>query len=440
MDIYESISRAGGMNMKFPAYRVLAITRITALFYTAFLASVSPGISQADLSVHGFGEMNYYPGITGRGRTVINQQRLRLNVLASRGAYRLKVWTEMRKNDTGSRRPVREFLAPEVYGEFIGETFFARIGKQQIVWGSADGLFINDVVNPLDLREFLLPDLENVRLGQPSVRLQWRRSNWNVEGVWILKFAETKPALEMMGIPPEEDGPPVVMDAPEKPPVTFGNSEIGLRITGMVGRWDIALNYLRAWRDIATNSGNIIISGSNQSAVLMLKPYYQRISTWGGNLSRPFKSVLLRGEFSYVPGIQLETKNPAVNSMVGSHDFLACFIGADFQVRKTRIGFQLAQEKIFGDEDLLNREKTGTVMTFLVDRTFFRDSMQLLIFADREFDFNDTWVKTQIGYRVNRQVKVTAGSHVFSGNESGLLGRFHDWSSIYFRVRYSFST
>ena len=212
-----------------------------------------------------------------------------------------------------------------------------------------------------------------------------------------------------------------------------------MRIAGMVGYWDIAFNYLRSWRDIATYRGDIIISESNQSPALMLKPYYQRISTYGGNFSRPFKSVLFRGEFSYISDLHLETDNPMVNSMVSSNDFLTYFVGTDFQVKKTRIGFQLAQEMIFGDKELLNREKVDTVITLLIDRTFFRDSIQLLLFADKEFDHNDIWVKTEIGYRLNRLVKLTVGSHVFSGNESGRLGQFHDWTSIFCKVRYSFS-
>ncbi len=36
-----------------------------------------------------------------------------------------------------------------------------RLGKQQIVWGEAVGIFMADVVNAKDLREFILPDFED---------------------------------------------------------------------------------------------------------------------------------------------------------------------------------------------------------------------------------------------------------------------------------------
>ena len=39
------------------------------------------------------------------------------------------------------------------------------LGKQQVVWGKADGVFITDIVSPLNLTEFLLPDFDEIRTG-----------------------------------------------------------------------------------------------------------------------------------------------------------------------------------------------------------------------------------------------------------------------------------
>ena len=39
-----------------------------------------------------------------------------------------------------------------------------RIGKQQVVWGQADGLKVLDVVNPQSFRAFILEDFEDSRL------------------------------------------------------------------------------------------------------------------------------------------------------------------------------------------------------------------------------------------------------------------------------------
>ena len=52
----------------------------------------------------------------------------------------------------------------EAYADFaIGRTQL-RVGKQQVVWGQADGLRVLDMINPLSYREFILGDFEDRRI------------------------------------------------------------------------------------------------------------------------------------------------------------------------------------------------------------------------------------------------------------------------------------
>ena len=53
----------------------------------------------------------------------------------------------------------------ELYLDLYFNNFDLRIGKQQVVWGKADGVFITDIVSPLNLTEFLLPDFDEIRTG-----------------------------------------------------------------------------------------------------------------------------------------------------------------------------------------------------------------------------------------------------------------------------------
>jgi len=263
---------------KFSLHNYCVIAALYLFFMIEFMLPVK---LLANTHVNGFAETGYYPRMNDPGKAVINQQRIRLNMSGSNGFFSYKVWSEAQKNGSGDLRPEWEFLVPEIFGEFHGKSLFVRVGKQQIVWGAADGLFINDVVNPLDLREFLLPDLENVHLGQPAVRLQWRRSNWLAEGVWIVKFAETKlPGIISTNIEnpvPAEATIPLVFHEPVKPPVKLNNSEIGFRVSGLVDQWDISLNYLRSWRDIPTYRGTITVSETEGPTVVMT-PFFPGLS------------------------------------------------------------------------------------------------------------------------------------------------------------------
>ena len=62
----------------------------------------------------------------------------------------------------------RQFLGTQADAELRefwlrcgGSNFFLTLGKQQIVWGKADGLKILDVVNPQSFREFILDEFED---------------------------------------------------------------------------------------------------------------------------------------------------------------------------------------------------------------------------------------------------------------------------------------
>jgi len=46
----------------------------------------------------------------------------------------------------------------ELYLRYSGDAVELVIGKQQIIWGKSDGVFITDIVSPKDLSRFLVPD------------------------------------------------------------------------------------------------------------------------------------------------------------------------------------------------------------------------------------------------------------------------------------------
>jgi len=203
--------------------------------------------------------------------------------------------------------------------------------------------------------------------------------------------------------------------------------------------WDISFNYLRSWRDLPLYRSMLVFSPEARSPVFEIRPFYQRISTWGGSFSRPLGSMLVRGEFSYVPGLLFESSDPRAAGMLARGDFLTYFLGADFRVHRLRLGFQFAQEIIFGSGSYLNRKKVDNVLTLLVERTFIHDALRCVVFADGEFNQRDLWLKAECDYRLSDRFKLTLGTHIFTGSKQGRLGRLHHWSNAFLKIRYSFS-
>jgi hypothetical protein len=86
----------------------------------------------------------------------------------------------------------RGFISDEVDVELrefyvegaLGRTLFT-VGKQQIVWGQADGLKVLDVVNPQDFREFILPEFSHSRIPLWAVNVEIPLGGVTGQIVWI---------------------------------------------------------------------------------------------------------------------------------------------------------------------------------------------------------------------------------------------------------------
>ena len=64
----------------------------------------------------------------------------------------------------------------EAYIDMSGGDWEARIGKQQVVWGTADGMKLLDIINPTDYAEMAQDQMEDSRLPVWAINVQGRCS------------------------------------------------------------------------------------------------------------------------------------------------------------------------------------------------------------------------------------------------------------------------
>lgn len=84
------------------------------------------------------------------------------------------------KSDQQSESELRDTFIDYSYGPWD-----IRLGKQQIVWGEAVALFFADVVNAKDLREFILPDFDLIRIPEWASDIEYSKGNFHAEFVWL---------------------------------------------------------------------------------------------------------------------------------------------------------------------------------------------------------------------------------------------------------------
>ncbi len=160
----------------------------------------------------------------------------------------LKTWDGVYQSNT----PWIEFK--ELYLACSLTDFEVRAGVQRFAWGRLDEYPINDLLNPWDYSRFILPSLEDRKIGVPSLSANLNKGNWSIDLVWVPLFVPYRlpqPDERWFGesgistlaqIP----GADIVPREPGLPPHTLGNSEFGLRLRHS-GDLDWALNLFHGY-------------------------------------------------------------------------------------------------------------------------------------------------------------------------------------------------
>jgi hypothetical protein len=131
----------------------------------------------------------------------------------------------------------------DVYG-FLLPQLDLRLGRQRIVWGTAEKVSVIDNVNPLDLSD---PWDLGRRLASDALRLKAYVSVLTVEAVYLPYF---RPALlpedssALVGVPAGLPPVPVNLRVVTPGDDPRGNTTLGLRLAATLGGWDLAASYL----------------------------------------------------------------------------------------------------------------------------------------------------------------------------------------------------
>ena len=78
-----------------------------------------------------------------------------------------------------------EFELRELYVEFASDNVYFTLGKQQVVWGKADGLKVLDIVNPQSYRDFILEDFDDSRIPQWIANIETNIGEWDAQFLWV---------------------------------------------------------------------------------------------------------------------------------------------------------------------------------------------------------------------------------------------------------------
>ncbi|MFH1023471.1 MAG: DUF1302 family protein [Planctomycetota bacterium] len=327
----------------------------------------------------------------------------------------------------------------DAYFDYSAGAWDVRAGKQTIVWGEAVGLFYADVVNAKDLREFVLPDFEFIRIPQWGVDLERTGENHHLEFVWL-----PAPVMNKIGIPGSEfapyvplpEGIPVVVDPERKPGAAIGDGEFGARFSLLAGGWDASVFGLRTWDKFPVYRRTV----DPVAPLVLFSPEHPRMTLGGLTVGKEAAGVVWKAEAVFFAGRRFSVTTLADDDGLVSKDVLDALIGADHTfAKKWDVNIQLARRQIFGWEEGIAGEKEGRTTASLRVATGFRDNTiepEILIISD--LGEPDILISPKIVFQRGDNWKFNVGVNVFAGHADGVFGQYDKRDRIFAEARYNF--
>ena len=180
--------------------------------------------------------------------------------------------------------PVRDnqraqFFVRENYLDVSAGDFDFRLGRQHVIWGEMVGLFFADVVSARDMREFLLPSFDIMRIPQWAVRAEYSKYDIHAEVLWI-----PVPTLDEIGKPGADYYPGPFRGTAsylneDRSGRNVGNSNYGFRLSQLKNGWDMSAFYYHSL-DVSPTFYRV----SGPAEPLVFQPRHDKIDQAGGTV------------------------------------------------------------------------------------------------------------------------------------------------------------
>jgi hypothetical protein len=330
-------------------------------------------------------------------------------------------------------------MARENYVDIAAAAWDFRLGRQHVVWGEVVGLFIADVVSAKDLREFLLPEFDVLRIPQWAARAEYSGEAFHAELLWIPVQSYDKigkPGAEFFPAPPPGPaGFATVVREEVRPERTLGNTSYGTRVSTLQNGWDLSAFYYRSMDSTPTFYRQISLG---PQPAIVYQPRHDRIRQFGSTVTKDLGDIVFKAEAVYTRGRQFNVTRATDLDGVVPQNTVDWVGGLDFALpANTRLNIQLFQRMFFDhDPDTITKRRETGYSAYLTHELSDRLEAQVLWISS--LDRSDWMLRPRLVWKLEQNWRLTSGVDLFHGPPPGFFGRFANRDRAYAEVRYSF--
>jgi hypothetical protein len=309
----------------------------------------------------------------------------------------------------------------------LSQSLDVKAGRQIVVWGTSDNLRVTDVLNPLDLREIGLQDLEDLRLPVVMARLDYYVGHFGIAGIAIPEIRFNKiPAFGSDYFPFDAPLPDEV-----EPKTSLSHTEWALAATGRFTGWDLFLYAAKIYDDFAHVELNANLEPQRR---------HSRLTMLGLASNIALGNWLLKSELAYFDGLEFFQQPNDEKSRL---DFL---IGAEYLgFKNTTICLELVNRHLFDydeslseDPDNVNEDEIESALR--ITRDFKNDTMHLtfLAMAFGETAQNGAFERITLEYDWTDNFSTLLGVIAYQSGDDPLFEKIKNNDRIFLQLRYIF--
>lgn len=327
----------------------------------------------------------------------------------------------------------------ETYLDISAGNWDYRLGRQQIIWGEMVGLFFADVVSAKDMREFVLPDFDLLRIPQWAVRSEYFKGDFHGEAIWI-----PYPSYDLIGVPgsefypspaPPPSGYATSFAGELKPAGSLNDSGYGLRLSYLMAGWDLSGFFYSSMDSSPTFFRTIV---NTPVSTFVYTPSHDRIKQYGMTFSKDFTSLVLRAETVYTQDRWFEVTRIGDVDGVVRQDLLDYILGVEYPLpRQSRLNLQFFQ-RWFPDHDPAMIPKTLESGASVYASTHLSDAVEAQLLWIVGLSRGDWMARPKLDWTLSSSWRWAVGADFFNGARDGLFGRFADKDRLYTEVRFTF--
>ncbi len=345
------------------------------------------------------------------------------------GIYRIKGYDEF-TDEVRDNYETDLYLAETWLAGSLTSSLDLKVGRQIVVWGKSDNIRITDVLNPLDLREPGLTDIEDLRLPVFMTRVDYYFGNWNL-GAFVIHELRYNQNPEFGSDFYPGDTPPPDQEDPEE---GLGEMEYALALSGIFSGWDFALYYA----DIVNDAFRPELVSISPIPEMGLK--HDRLDFYGAAFNVAWSNWLIKAEAAYWEGFRFFNTEDEIFARL---DLLAGLEYTGFQ--DMTISLEVANRHVVDYDSRLDDSpdeivEDDTQSAFRLMRSWLNESLEITLLAvlygtgqddgalqrlSLEYDIDDAW-------------RVRVGVVAYQAGDRPPLEHVEDNDRVFLDLKYSF--